>query len=319
MPLDSGGRMAREFGPVEWGKVPGTLSTPPVLLGDPRTRLIPVPTECPPAEELVREKVQFRKAPFRGPRAKVLSPTSNNRGQMSDEHRLGDGAVAVDDGAESLEVTSQGGGAGLGEGFEAEGDGGSTSTADGSGVGLAHGELADPEAQEVEAGSLIRVDPQGMADAGFAGVELQADLPQPGRRLLRDLFDDAQVGMHDDEVVGIAHDQGLPAKVEARGGDRGLQRGLETVQGDVGEQWAHYATLRSARVGGKEGGTVHHAGREPGAHRPPEGGEGSESGEKHGLIDAVETLGDVRIQHILGLATDGAKDGFDGAGGCLGT
>jgi site-specific DNA recombinase len=39
-----------------------------------------------------------------------------------------------------------------------------------------------------------------------------------------------------------------------------------------------HAALRSARVSGKERGTVHHAGGQPGAHRPPQGGEGSESG-----------------------------------------
>src|SRR6266545_5124581 len=119
---------------------------------------------------------------------------------MSDKHRLGAGAISLHDGTEGLVVASHGGGAGLGEGLEAEADRWSAPASCLCRVGFAHGELADLKAQEVESGGFARVDPQGMADAGFARVELQADLLKPRGGMVRELFDDAEVGMQDDEV-----------------------------------------------------------------------------------------------------------------------
>src|SRR6266508_14047 len=87
------------------------------------------------------------------------------------------------------------------------------------------------------------------------------------------------------------------------------------MKGDVGEQGAHHASLGSARYGVKERWAVEDAGRQPGSDRPPEGGEGIESGQQCGVVDTVEALCDVRIQHILGLATDGVKPCLDGVVG----
>src|SRR5438034_6889654 len=103
--------------------------------------------------------------------------------------------------------------------------------------------------------------------------------------------------MQDDEVIRIANDLWLPSTVEARSWERGLERGLETVEGDVGEQGAHHASLRGARFGREERGAVEHAGRQPGSDCPPEGGEGVESGQQLGVVDTVEALRDVRVQH----------------------
>jgi len=62
MPLDCGRVVAGELWPGWWGEVPCTPITPPVLVGDPPSRLVPVPPVRPATQELVSEKVQFGEA-----------------------------------------------------------------------------------------------------------------------------------------------------------------------------------------------------------------------------------------------------------------
>ena len=86
------------------------------------------------------------------------------------------------------------------------------------------------KAEEVETESTV-VGFKGMADVGLVGMEFQAQGCQPICRHLAQVLQRSQVGMQDDEVVGIADERG------GRLGRAGLtDGGLEAVQRDVGEE-----------------------------------------------------------------------------------
>ena len=119
------------------------------------------------------------------------------------------------------------------------------------------------------------------------------------------------VSMSHDQIIGEPDESGLPS-VTIFGGWKGRGHGrFQPVEGHMHEERGPHSPWRGTGCRGKECVSVHHAGLEPGGHRPSQGREGVECGDQGLVIDPVEAFFAVGLSDVLVLLVHACRDRFD--------
>src|SRR5947199_549810 len=101
--------------------------------------------------------------------------------------------------------------------------------------------------------------------------------------------------MHYDEIIGIAHQQWLfPGMAE---GLALCDHRFHSMQRDIQEQRREYASLGDPRFAERILLAIHDTRCEPGVDDLPKRGIGLQFLDHHGLVDMIEGLGNIGIEH----------------------
>src|SRR5712691_2548654 len=179
--------------------------------------------------------------------------------------------------------------------------------------------LANTEAKKVEACFATCLF-ERVCDAGLLLAQLQSDAFKPFLRQVTTVLDHGAVPVEDDQIIGVPDYLGLPMELTARlfrtpsRPDRELSTDVlfESVQGDVGQQRREHASLWRAGVRCDKKVVIKDPSLEPGFDKSVQGRARLQLAQEGCLVDAVETLGDVGVQGVLGLLLNRDEDRTDG-------